>query len=251
MNYLFFGGDPETPDDSTYEDADEDQPVIVMVNTKSRLKPFQVVEPDSWMAIFGIEHRPGVSHFPWWNHWPVSQLPSDGRYAQAPDRSSSFSLAWASPLEHQGKDETFWWAWMYGMSDQPAESLIPLAASWLHAPKLTIRGAGYTGGEYSFQTRCYDVTCKEPDAGVPLEMRFAATRQSPVHNLPIVIENWGRRDVRIAINGAALRSGAGRYTTGFRTRLDKTDLVLFVKVQSSKPVTVQVKPILGHATHAK
>jgi hypothetical protein len=240
MNYLFFGGDPEDPEDKTYEDADEDQPVIVMVNTKSRLKPFQVVEPDSWMAIFGIEHRPGVSHFPWWNHWPVSQLPSDGRYAQAPDRAAHFSLAWASPLEHKGDGETFWWAWMYGMSDKGARAQIPLAASWLHAPKMTVEGDGFSGGDYSFQTRCYRVACEKAKADSQLEMTLAATKQSPVHNVPILIENWGRRDVRIQLNGKLLE--AGDCEIGYRTRLDKTDLVLFIRAETTEPAKVTVSP---------
>jgi len=54
------------------------------------------------MRVFGIEVRGNVSPFPWWNHWPVAQIPSDGRYAQAPDRASHFSLAWGGPPIHKG-----------------------------------------------------------------------------------------------------------------------------------------------------
>lgn len=240
-DYAHFGGDSKGPDDKTYRDKHEDQPVIVMVNTKSKQKPFQVVEPDSWMAIFGIEHRPGVSHFPWWNHWPVAQLPSDGRYAQAPDRAAHFSLAWASPLEHQGEGETFWWAWMYGMSDQPAKAQIPLAASWLHAPKLTIGGEGYADARYSFQHRSYYVRNTKAGNEAPLKMTFAASKKSPVRNLPIVIENWGRRWTRIKLNGETLNWRDKKYRAGFRTRLDKTDLVLFIEAESTEPVTVEVE----------
>ncbi len=242
-NYIHFGGEPDSPDDTDYEDALEDKPVLLMINTKSKLKPFQVVEPEAWMAVFGIEHRPGVSHFPWWNHWPVSPLPSDGRYAQAPDRAAHFSLAWASPVPHQGEGETFWWAWMYGITDQPLKSKIPLAASWLHAPKLTVTGDGYANGEYNFQERCYYVTCNKNDTPATLKMTFAASQQAPVHNLPIVIENWGRRRARIKLNGETLNWRDRKYRAGLSTQLDKTNLVLFIETQSTEPVTVELEPM--------
>jgi len=241
-DYIHFGGKPDDPKDTSYEDADEDQPVIVMVNTKSKHKPFQVVEPDSWMAIFGIEHRPGVSHFPWWNHWPVSQLPSDGRYAQAPDRAAHFSLAWASPLEHKGEGNTFWWAWMYGMSDQPAEAQIPLAASWLQAPKLTVAGDGYTGGAYSFQQRCYSVRSADPGNTASMTLEFAASNESPIHNIPLVIENYRSRFVQVTMNGETLRPRRD-YKIGRRARLDEPGMVLFIETESNEPVTVEIKPV--------
>ena len=238
-DYIDFGGSPQDPGDTTYEDADEDQPVIVMVNTKSKHRPFQVVEPDSWMAIFGIERRPGVSHFPWWNHWPVSQLPSDGRYCQAPDRASSFSLAWASPRQHQGEDRTFWWAWMYGMTDKPAESQVPLAASWLHAPKLRVTGKGYAGGAYQAQERCYHIASDHPENTAPIILNFDASEQSPVHNIPLVIENFRAGGLQVKVNGEALKSRED-YRVGNRTRLDQPGVVLFIETEARKPVTVEI-----------
>ena len=231
-DYIDFGGKPEDPEDTSYEDADEDQPVIVMVNTKSKHRPFQVVEPDSWMAIFGIEHRPGVSHFPWWNHWPVSQLPSDGRYCQAPDRAAHFSLAWASPLEHQGEDRTFWWAWMYGMTDQPAESRVPLAASWLHAPKLTRRRQGIhrrglqlPGALLSPRQRR-----SRQHRADHAEVRRQRQLTGPQH--PAGHRKLPRR--RRAGQGQRRSPQRGEdYRLGRRTRLDQPGTVLFIETQAT------------------
>ena len=78
-------------------------PVVQIVNLKSKNKPFLIFEPGNNMAVYGIEQRPDASHFPWWNHWPVAQLPSDGRYCQAPDRPSHFSLAWGGPPFHDSE----------------------------------------------------------------------------------------------------------------------------------------------------
>jgi hypothetical protein len=68
-------------------------PVIQIVNLKSENKPFLICEPENRMEVFGIDHRKDISSFPWWNHWPVAQLLSDGRYCQTADRASHFSLA--------------------------------------------------------------------------------------------------------------------------------------------------------------
>ena len=83
--YHHFGSEPE------------ERPVIMRGNTKSHHKPFQIFETTNRFTIFGHEHRKGFSRFPWWNHWPVAQVPSDGRYCQAADRASHFSLAWGGP----------------------------------------------------------------------------------------------------------------------------------------------------------
>ena len=45
---------------------------------------------------FGIGPSRDYSMFPCWNHWPVAQMPSDGRYAKHPDRTSHSSLT--SPM---------------------------------------------------------------------------------------------------------------------------------------------------------
>ena len=97
-----------------FGDSLGEKPNIMMVNLKSKYKPFQIFELECNFTCFAHEHRKDVSHFPWWNHWPVAMIPSDGRYCQAADRASSFSLAWASPRPHKGENNTYWWTWMYG-----------------------------------------------------------------------------------------------------------------------------------------
>lgn len=66
---------------------------IQLVNTKSEYKPFLVVSPEAnplWDIYHG-ELRPQISMFPWWNHWPTAQKPSDGRYAMDSGQASHSS----------------------------------------------------------------------------------------------------------------------------------------------------------------
>ena len=65
---------------------------ISIVNTKSDFKPVYIYEPPTLIIPYGggaIETRPWFSKFPIWNHWPVAQIPSDGRNALALDHVSS------------------------------------------------------------------------------------------------------------------------------------------------------------------
>jgi hypothetical protein len=103
---------------------------------------------------------------------------SDGRSASPPDRASHSSLSWGNPAGD---------AALYGMTDQPAESLAVLARSWNDPPAMVISGPGYDYSGYDYTLRAYRVKCG--DAGRPLQIDIAASETSPVHNLVLVVDN--------------------------------------------------------------
>ena len=72
---------------------------IAVVNLKSTYKPFYIYQPGTVLGPYGNppEARLEYSRFPTWNHWPVNQAPTDGRYALFPDRYSSAAVM--SPVE--------------------------------------------------------------------------------------------------------------------------------------------------------
>ena len=224
--YLHFGNEPE------------EKPVIIRTNLKSETKPFQVFETGNRVRIFAHEHRPGVSHFPWWNHWPVAQIPSDGRYCQAPDMASHFSLAWGGPPAHK-EDGFYWWAWMYGASKQPAESLVPIARAWLKAPPL--KGEG-VDGRFDLMQRCY-VISKGPR---PLKFRLDGSAETPILNPAFVVENWGPEGASLRLNGRDIPQGKN-FRVGHIRRVNRYDLVVWVKLDSNAPAAVELTP--GRAGH--
>ena len=118
-----------------YPKLDLQSPVIQMVNLKSRFKPLIIVKPGSTIATFNCEVRQEFSHFPWWNHWPVARISSDGRYAMAPDQAAHSSLSWVS--QPSG-------AFLYGMTDKSAAAVLPLAKSWIHPPAVKVAGDGFS-----------------------------------------------------------------------------------------------------------
>jgi hypothetical protein len=231
------------------------EPVIQIVNLRSQHKPFMIFEKENNMEVFGIEQRLEVSHFPWWNHWPVAQNLSDGRYSQAADRPSHFSLAWGGPPFHdeagniikaresgsEGELEiareeggntakTYWSSWMYGASKQTSQDLATLARSWLQPPRLKIIDGDFTYEGYDFTQRAYVLNCgdKQPDQ---LEVELIAGKESPVVNICMIIKGWSADKIAARMNDEALRENKD-YRTGIRRGLDREDLIIWIEHHS-------------------
>jgi hypothetical protein len=220
-----------------FGDGPGEKPNIMVVNLKSRIKPFQIFDMNCNVTCFAHEHRKDVSHFPWWNHWPVAQVTSDGRYCQAPDRASHFSLAWASPRPRKEKNGTFVWAWMYGTTDQEPKHLTGLAKSWVTPPEMVIKGTGFTNQGYDQTQRNYALTRTDGEAALTLALQ--ANEESPVHNPALVIKNWGDPVPSVTRNGRALKAGQD-YRFGHLEKLTGTDLVLWFRCQSVEPQDISI-----------
>lgn len=220
--YLHFGEGPE------------ERPVILKVNLKSKYRPFQIFETSCRISIFAHEHRKGFSHFPWWNHWPVAQIPSDGRYCQAADRASHFSLAWGGPPPHKGEGDFYWWAWMYGATTRPAEDLVPLARSWLMPPEVVVE-EGAAASHYDPTQRCTILTGRDPGSSGDVRIRVEATAESPMVNPAFVVENWGQRKAALRMDAKDIPQGKD-FRWGLIRRVNRYDLVVWIRATSERPV---------------
>lgn len=228
-DYFHFGSKPE------------EKPVIMRVNMKSKYKPFQIFETTNRFSIFAHEHRKGFSYFPWWNHWPVAQVPSDGRYCQAADRASHFSLAWGGPPPHKGEGKTYWWAWMYGATLGDAESLVPLGRSWLFPPKVIV-GKRIAIAQYDLTQRCYVISGLENGIEKKLQFILEANPDSPIVNPAFVVENWGNRDAEIFVNGKLIPRGKS-YRYGHIRRINRYDLVVWLQLDADRDTEITIQPI--------
>ncbi len=227
---------------NTFGDQYDDKPVISMTNLKSRYKPFKIYEKDCRIRIFAHEHRKEISHFPWWNHWPVAQILSDGRYCQAADRASHFSLAWGTPPPHKGENNTYWWAILYGATNRPATELVLLAKSWLQPPKLELKCDGYSNQGYDHTQRSYVlINSKSNDPSV-LTFQLNADRNSPICNLSLVIQNWGGKDASLFIDGKEIKSSK-MFRLGFINKINTKHLIVWVEKTSIEPITFSIQPL--------
>ncbi|HUW20744.1 MAG TPA: LamG domain-containing protein [Sedimentisphaerales bacterium] len=217
---------------------------ICIVNLKSRFKPCYVYEPRSRITPYGWapELRPEYSHFPTWNHWPVSQAPSDGRYALVPDRVSSSAITSPrvpEPRTYPGSI-TRTGRFIMGLTDRPVEQLLPLACSWLQPPELKILSKGYGNEFYSRDQRAYILT-KDSAQNTQLHLELTADGNSPLVNPAFVIRNWGQANVALRIDGQNVKRGKN-FRFGHQHTLDGTDLTVWIERDSVKPVRISLLP---------
>ena len=207
-----------------YPKLDLPEPVIQMVNLKAHFRPIIIAKPGTKITTFNCEVRKEFSHFPWWNHWPVARISSDGRYAMAPDQAAHSSLSWVS--QESG-------AFLYGMTDQPPASLLPLAKAWIHPPSIQIAGSAFGGGDFCQDQRAY--LLRREQAADKLQLELAGSATSPVVNPALVIAGWGDREATLEMNGRTIPRGPD-FRYGHRRTLAGTDLIVWVKTESNKPV---------------
>jgi hypothetical protein len=127
------------------------------------------------------------------------------------------SLSWGEPAGD---------AALYGMTDQPPESLAVLARSWNDPPAMEISGPGYDDSGYDYTQRAYRVKCNDPCG--PLQIVIAAREKPPIHNLVLIVDNWEADDVSLLVDGTTiLRGKAFRYGIDYDVE-GKCQLIVFL-----------------------
>lgn len=210
---------------------------LALINLKSIYKPFYIYPSGTGLGPYGWapELRSTYSHFPTWNHWPVNQIPSDGRFALFPDHFSSAAVM--SPETHlvelPGPLPTKGTYFLFGLTNQPISALAALDRSWVHPPDITVVKGSFTA-TYDPSQRAYILT-RLPLARIEektsLELTLSASEGSPVVNPAFVIKGWGDRQTEIRIDGSRLPKEKIR--EGFVRQLETTDLILWIQYQST------------------
>ena len=126
------------------------------------------------------------------SHWPVGQLPSDGRTSKMPDRASSFlGFPITDPLEHKGREGKNWVNSLYGMGERSMEELAFLAKSWVQAPKLKVLSGDYKNKGYDLSQRAYILLCSNSGIASQLIFEIEANKDNPVSSFCLVVKGWG------------------------------------------------------------
>jgi hypothetical protein len=197
-----------------------------MINTKSKYRPFNVYPTGSSVETFSS--RPRLSHFTWWNHYPVSQITSDGRGARAPDRAAHSSLVWGTPSTNY---------MMYGLTRNSPKTLLTLAKSWNTPPQLVDTTGCYAEG-YRPCERAYYLVATAP----AFSFQVYATEERPIYNPCFVIRNYDSDTAKASIKidgklvplGKDFRQGITRDTDG------KPMLVIWLRHQSKEPTNFEI-----------
>jgi len=218
-----------------------ENPNIQVVNLKSKAKPFIIFEPGCRMTVYVGRVRKVLADFSSYNHFPVSLLPSDGRYAVAPDKVASFSISYTDPPRHPEKDGTVWASWIYGVTEGPYPGLAAAGRSWAKAPELRVTGGVFASRGYDLSQRAYIL--EAPPAGRPVALagELRASEDSPVENVALVVRNWGESGAILSLEGKNVPRGRDFRSGSVRT-LEGTDLVVWFKAKSVKPLSFVLGP---------
>jgi hypothetical protein len=124
------------------------------------------------------------------------------------------------------------------MNDKPFDRLIPLAKSWIQAPKLTTISGNIKSDGYDFSQRAYRLHREGPGKLSALLVMEAAP-DSPMVNGCLIIKNWGDEEAVLEIDGRVLERGNGCRIGRIQT-LEGCDLVVWIEKESIKPVKIDI-----------
>ncbi|MHC4843396.1 MAG: hypothetical protein ACYTEE_06300, partial [Planctomycetota bacterium] len=177
---------------------------------------------------------------PTWNHWPVGQAPSDGRYAFFTDRVASSAVTSPEPSVEVDEDGTSHGRFIMGLTDQPIEKLAPIARAWLQPPDVAAK-AGFKFDTYNRDQRAFLFT-KEDSSASKLEFKVEASNDNPLVNPAFVITNWGGKKAKLMVDGKEI-TDKKTFRQGHYKKLEGTDLIVFLKSEVFNPVIIEIAPI--------
>jgi hypothetical protein len=205
------------------ENALEDASISV-VNLKSEYKVVVIYPDGSTIGTWGeMERATPETHFAGpWNHWPVGQMPNDGRYALRSDRVTHSALGGANPRDMA----------LYGFTKQDISTLVPVARFWNHPPVLEVL-SGAVDARYDKAQKAYVMDATGADVSLAIE----ASDDSPLKNPCFVIRNWKKGEVQLSIDGKDLAQG-DNFRYGFVPTETGYDLIVWIQTELKEPATV-------------
>lgn len=215
---------------------------IQVMNLKSKQRHFVIGEAGARWEPFQFGALEGFSTMPCWNHWPVAQLPNDGRVAPAPDRPSSTCLGTLFPVKHKtDQPDLMIGRNLYGMTDKPAKELARLGRSWNSPAELKVTAGPFESLGYDKNQRAYILAGNPSSPAAILDITLAGSAESPILNPAFVVKNWGSLAPKLAVDGEDLPRGRA-FRVGHRQTLDGTDLIIWIKTETQSSLSLRLEP---------
>ena len=213
-----------------------------VMNLKSKQRHFVIGETGAHWKPFGFGVREGFSTMPCWNHWPVAQLPNDGRVTPVADRPSSTCLGTLFPVKHKtDRPDLMLGRNLYGMTGKPPRELAVLARSWNFPAELRLAGSAFERLGYDKNQRAYVLARKPAVENAALAFTLAGNSKSPVLNPAFIVKHWGNANVRLTLEGKPVPRGKG-FRFGHRQTLEGTDLIVWIEAGSQASLSFRFEP---------
>jgi hypothetical protein len=219
---------------------------ISIVNVFSKYKPVYIYEPGTRIIPYGggireIDYEYSVFHAR--NHWPVAMIPCDGRFVLAADRiTSSAIISPEPPMKRRSTDGALEGRFLIGLSTDNLDKHITFARYWNNPPDIVNLNENLIYLGFCKDERAFYLKKIGPK---PKFHKFdlAVTENSPLVNPVFIIENWGSDEILLEINDQIMNPGKN-FKYDYRRTLDGTDLIVWLKYNSTEPISLAIKPIL-------
>lgn len=201
---------------------------VQQFNFKSKNKPYICFEPGNRMHVRYVPDG--------YNHFPVNQARSDGRWRKTLDRPShTTSSPCSNPVIHEEGSRLHWNA-LYGMNEMSLKEVVKFGRSWAYAPQLST-GSGFVSHGYDKSERCYQI---ENQSGKPdqIKITLKGSKDSPVANPAFYIKNWNANGAKVSVNGRDYKD----YKIGINRKMEGKDLIVFININKDAPVKVTISP---------
>ena len=205
---------------------------IEWLNSKSEYKIFAIFQGPG-ISTWGDFEQSKYTDDPFagpWNHWPVSLVPSDGRYAVAQDRVTHFALGANDRAPDYGSMV------LYGFTKNKINAVIPTARYWQNPPEISGLQGGQSLGFIKEEKAYYFESLNASS----LSFTINANSDSPVINPVLVLKNWNAQNPEIKIDGKFLASGDAFRVGREHDVNGKSKIIIWVKHTSEKPIQVEV-----------
>jgi hypothetical protein len=126
-----------------------------------------------------------------------------------------------------------------GLTDRPAEALLPLAKSWLSPPKMDVEGEAFRGEGFDPAERAYVVARRGQDGPGRLTVVLQASKDSPAVNPVLRVRRWDGPLPRVEVDGRPATPGKD-VRAGLVPGLEGDDLVLWIRGESTSAVRISV-----------
>jgi hypothetical protein len=212
---------------------------IMIINLKSQYRPFVIGMP------WGARTQPYVVS------WKVKRTLVAWDLREEENDPRDFFCTELGHILHYSyyrkTENTLEQVYLNGMTnaDDPVKHVVPLAWSWIAAPRLSVEGMepSYNVIPYDPAQRAY-VVPREGRGPVELEFKLGRfSYEAPLHivNPAFVVKDWGESDVSVKVNGKRIERGKD-YKAGYEETPTGIDLVLWVRMKSTETTRFSIAP---------
>lgn len=189
----------------------------------------------------GYRPDPVPSVYGWWNHWPVAQVPGDGRWILTPDRPGHFNLTTFVQWNDYAKTErTRTRIMLQGMTNTDSDDLVYLARSWLNAPEMVVNNReDNINSAFDQAQRAYVIEKSTGDFEYPIQLTLEATNTSPLVNPAIIVKNWNKEEAEVSLNGRQIKNKKD-LRQGIIKGADSSDLILWIRIRTEKKLQIVI-----------